>query len=305
MDQAQELPYWTPPHRPFPVDEVLKNDSNEFGSNVGEKILLFDIFRMLQRIESRMEGQDGRLETLEMSLRTTQTCPPTVEPESKCAEANTVTVVDKAKQKYQFQDSVSYFDLATDEESNAAESNTRRLSNHTFGFLAPERQDADTYSLSVYTDNPLSSHRLSAPNGEGSQFKELSGLPYEIMNEVSPPSPTTFHEVASRASSEESWKTAASGRSTSSHENAELVFDAYDNWRQGVLSKIKNKSRAENKAEIQRLQVLRAPGEPRTSRKLAAWKLLLSLLETLLQSRSSDMMIGQRMGTDKRVSLVC
>jgi hypothetical protein len=111
--------------------------------------------------------------------------------------------------------------------------------------------------------------------------------------------------VASRASSEESRKTAASRHSTSSHENVELVFDAYNNWRQGVLSRIKNKSRAEKKADIQRLQVLRAPGEPRTSRKLAPWKLLLSLLETLLQSRSSDMMTGRRMGRDKRVSLVC
>jgi hypothetical protein len=143
-------------------------------------------------IESRMEGQDGRLETLEMLFGTTQTRPPTAEPEPQYAEGNTVAVVDKGKQKYQFQDSVSCFDLATDEENNAAESNTLRLSNHTFRFLAPEKQDVDAYSLSVYTNNPLNSHMLSAPNGEGSQFKELPGLPYERMKEVSPPSPTTF-----------------------------------------------------------------------------------------------------------------
>jgi len=167
-------------------------------------------------------------------------------------------------------------------------------------------RDSDAYSMSVYTDNILELKIAQAPQLPSPPLTVATSSPNELYDNVSVP----YHSTRSSpsrsssftfSSSQHSWKTASTGRSRPPHEGAELTFQAYDNWKDGVVSRIKMESRAIAKQERERLasvQPIHSNSQP------SPWKLLLLMVRKVMQSNRSVVLFSEG-GRDRRVTVVC
>lgn len=223
------------------------------------RVLLLDIARMLQRMEAWMVGQNESPDMIEKPVWSedfeearshgivsgiVQTSQDSVLLEQYMRGGNSIKH-GVMKMKQEFKESMYGLEILTNESKVIPAPENHCMQSHSPRTFGNRKCDPDGYSLSVYTDSMLDLDRTKAT--EPSQFPtsqqtDISGFPYKISTPNSEPnSPSS--PIESRASSEQSWKTASSGRSKATHENAELAFHAYDNWKQGVLSKIRNDSR--------------------------------------------------------------
>jgi hypothetical protein len=321
MEHAGKLRRWQAPQGALPVgnlDQTLpaRIDSEESGTETDTKMLLFDILRVLQRMDTRMEGHDKRLNTLETSNQSegfegarshwpafdvAQSSHSKIRKEPANQYENSLL---KMKMKYEFDDSASCLEIATSETEPIPASKNIKYKNHSSECLDVGKRDTDSYSLSIYTENLLDSNTIQAPESsalEKSQLSDIPGSQNDIHDADDTPS-TPSSDVASRSSSEDSWKTSSSGRSKAPHEGVELAFQVYDNWKHGVLSRMRNEARAAQKKEMERLRVIRPSHETGQS---LPWKLFSLAAKRAVWSNGSKLLFGQRVDRDRRVVVVC
>jgi hypothetical protein len=321
MEHAGNLQYWQAPHRALPAGNLDKKlpariDSEESGTETSTEVLLFNILRVLQRMDTRIEGQEKRLNTLETSTQSegfegarshwlafgvAQSSQPGIRQEPVNEYEASVL---KMKMKYEFNESVPCLEIPASEIETIPASKNSKVQNPSLECLDVGKRDTDAYSLSVYTENMLNSNTIQAPEApvfEKSQLSDIPRSPIGIHGADDTPNMSSS-DVASRSSSGDSWKTALSGRSKARHERVELAFQAYNNWKHGILSRIKNEARAAQKTEMERLRMFQPFRETEQS---LPWKFFFSVAKRAVQSNGLELLFGHRVGRDRSVTVIC
>lgn len=241
------------------------------------KVLLANIVNVLQRMETWMEGQEKRLSTMEASIDASGVDrfidKPLPDPPEDHSTAGSEDIGNpypdillKSKTKYVFEDSLS--DLGDGDKNPApldvSEDNCPPKSDA--DCLHADHQNEDACSVSVYSNNLLESRAAHVPRDSGtqadaSQRNDIPTVPYETTLEATGDISMTA-EKSSRSSLEGSWKTAPNGSSVRSkrpNEIAELIFYAFENWKRGVLSKMKVEERMRQKEPLKSLKEVAKP----------------------------------------------
>jgi hypothetical protein len=320
MELSGSLQYWQAPQRALPAENLVEKplagiESEESGAETSTNGLLFDILRMLQRVDARMEGQDMRLGTLETSIQSqefhgarshwpafgvAQSSQPRIGQEP--ANEYEASVM-KMKMKYEFDASVSCLETDASEIETTAASKNNEVRNNSPECLDLGKGDTDAYSISVYTGDMLNSRAIRVPESHVFDNSQLSDIPRSLnsIHDADDTPNMSSNDVASRSSSDNSWKTSSSGRSKAPHERVELAFQAYDNWKQGVLSRIKNDARTAQDKEMKRLRMLQPSCE---TVRWQLWKLSFSIAEKAVMSIGSALLFSREVGRDRSVTVV-
>lgn len=246
-----------------PIDAELHD------KEIVTRVLLTNVVGLLQRMESWMEGQDKRLSMIENSTRdarqevTVINKPLPIPPEEHLRENEDYgdlygrPVIQSTR--YKFEDSLSDFGDAVKGSGfdNILDGN-RQPGCYTANLRADFDNDAN--SLSVYSRDG-SELRAPAPDSsriEVCQTANIITIAYETTtpgaDDLTQAGDTTSQP--SRSSSERSRKTSPSTRSWRPHQAAEMAFYAFDNWKRGVLSRIKNEERSSQTSEAKTLSNL-------------------------------------------------
>jgi hypothetical protein len=263
-----------------PVDYDQKFPET-YDKEIVTKVLLANVVSMLQKMEAWMEGQEKRLSRIETIVRIGEEeeakgiNKPLPDPPSEQSSyvghdvdnqhAHSTKV---GKKRYEFEDSMSTLGDSLDESGAMDSSDGQDPQKHNvhpeFAWIGDRNDDGD--SMSVYSGNVFESRAAPMPGNSQikmvSQSNEIPTVPYETCRpgDVRTTSPG---DVSVRSIPADSMKTALSGSSKRPHQNVEMTFYAYDNWKREVLSKITNEEGRRQRREMNRLRDLR-PRPPGT-----------------------------------------
>lgn len=252
--------------------------------------VLLNILKVLRKLDCKMEVQGRRLEILETTSPTSNAGSTLVNSSPISRKQSTRTAASKrtlvhsgeAEDMNDYARSILKMDYAIDEATSVAEvsvdgSDRVSTGNGTWVDLVPEPRDVDLYSVSMYTGDLLGSMMSldvlrqtraiftppirsppSRPHSESSEDCEDDNHSMEIehLRRVS----DEYHDtgVPERVSRVKSVAINTKETNTSpTHLKIELVFHALDNWKQGVVSKIKNESKTLWEDEKRRFSDLR------------------------------------------------
>ncbi|KAI0179366.1 hypothetical protein GGR52DRAFT_535898 [Hypoxylon sp. FL1284] len=242
-----------------------------------------DIVKTLYRLETQIESQGFRLETIEDSIHSSLSSQyqagssiqsPPISPvfdkplpnfPESLSQSTSLQKPSASLYKASIVGLQRNFEFKDDDDDEGDASFEPKSGNERMSFpfsdeaggegsTSADKYNTDVYSLSVYTPQLLSRFDLGAP--------PVPQVPitteYENLDET--------NSSSSRASTNESWSsdnTSSSASTQKSHERAELAYYAYDNFFISLQSSrsLRSQERKASRAEVKRLQSLAPPAE--------------------------------------------
>lgn len=311
---------------------ALENDND-----IETKVLLLNILHLLQNMSLRLEAQDTRLSSLEtpyvhpraqwQEYDASQEAEPWLERSLSNHYEHSLL---KTKTKWSSKSDASSIDLPKDKVGPISKGKMVEICDSNSIYL--DKPHASAYSLSAYTEDLLDMKANTAPPRSFTEMVLPPVSPVTLINKnqssedhrVDPVTTSNIphsQETVSRLSSKlslgstsgrsrrsrlgsiHSWKTTSSSRSStgSSHATAELSFHAYDTWKHGVVSKLKNESGAARRVEEKRLRLLRPSQESDN-----AWGRLISLVRRVVRANVEESVLSPRsLLGDARAAVIC